>query len=345
MTPNVAAPTIAASRLSVSIKCSRRAPIEYAILVKAPKGIGVTKLSIFCVVRNSPILRIAVAGVCAAASFGCDKLGLGGDSPTAPTPLSPGATINYSAVGASDANGVGSSVVCLPLVDCPNGMGYVPVAARQLRGQGFTVNLRNLGIPTSVIGRDFQTLGQQLGRPIEANFIESEMPFVQTDATIVTIFAGLNEINTITAALGAGAGGSDPNGFIDAQVRAFAADYDTLLRGIAARSASAKLVILNVPNAAGMPYLTGTSLAQRQAAQRAAVGMTRTVVNPRVGANTVIVDLMCDSRSYLSSTYSSDGLHPNDSGYAFIAAEVVRAITTTSYPAPQSGCPAMTLVP
>jgi lysophospholipase L1-like esterase len=329
----------------MSINCSRRSPIEYAILVKAPKRITVTKLVFFHVTRNSPILRIAVAGMCVAASFGCDKLGLGGGSPTAPTPLGPGSTINYTAVGASDANGYGSSVPCLPLVDCPNGMGYVPVAARQLRGQGFTVNLLNLGIPTAVIGRDFQTLGQQLGRPIEANFIDSEMTFVQTNATIVTIFAGLNEINTITAALGAGAGGSDPNGFIDTQIRAFGADYDTLVRGIAARSATAKLVILNVPNPAGMPYLAGASLAQRQAAQRAAVGMTRTVVNPRVGANTVIVDLMCDARSYQASTYSPDGLHPNDGGYAFIAAEVVRAITMTSYPAPQSSCSAMTLVP
>jgi lysophospholipase L1-like esterase len=280
-----------------------------------------------------------------AASFGCDKLGLGGDSPTAPTPLAPGSTINYSAVGASDANGVGSSVVCLPLVDCPNGMGYVPVAARQLRGQGFTVNLRNLGIPTSVIGRDFQTLGQQLGRTIEANFIESEMPFVQTDATVVTIFAGLNEINTITAALGAGAGGSDPNGFVDAQVRAFGADYDTLLRGITARAAAAKLVILNVPNAAGLPYLAGTSLAQRQAAQRAAVGMTRAVVNGLASDRIAVVALMCDSRSYQPSIYSADGFHPNDSGYAFIASEVVKAITQPSYPRPQTTCAAMTLVP
>ena len=44
------------------------------------------------------------------------------------------------------------------------------------------------------------------------------MPFVQPNATVVTIFAGINEINTITAALGGGAGGNDTNGFIDAQV-------------------------------------------------------------------------------------------------------------------------------
>ena len=134
-------------------------------------------------------------------------------------------------------------------------------------------------------------------------------------------------------------------GFVDAQVRAFGSDYRTLLDIVRARASGAKLVILNVPNAAGMPYLAGTSLAQRQAAQRAAVGMTRTVVNPLASANTIVIDLMCDARSYQASTYSSDGLHPSDAGYAFIAAEVVRAITTTNYPAPLGSCSANTIVP
>jgi len=224
-------------------------------------------------------------------------------------------------------------------------MGYVPVTVRQLRAQSFTVTLRNLGFPTAVIGRDFQTLGQQYGRTIELNFIEQEMPFVLPGSTIVTISAGVNEVNVITAALGAGAGGGDPNGYIDAQVKAFGADYAVLLRGIAALAGSSRIVVLNLPNAAGMPFLSGTSLAQRQAAQRAAVGMTRTVVNPLVSQNTVVIDLMCDSRSYQASNYSPDGLHPNDAGYVFIAAEVVRAITSSSYPSPQSDCAAMTLVP
>ena len=118
---------------------------------------------------NSPILRIAIAAFLLPASAACDKLGLGGDkSPMAPSGTPPpGSTIVYTAIGASDANGVGSSVPCLPLDDCPNGMGYVPVTGRQLRAQGFTVTLRNLGFPTAVIGRDFQTLGQQYGRTIE----------------------------------------------------------------------------------------------------------------------------------------------------------------------------------
>jgi lysophospholipase L1-like esterase len=102
--------------------------------------------------------------------------------------------------------------------------------------------------------------------------------------------------------------------------------------------------VLNVPNPAGLPFLAGTSLAQRQAAQRIAVAMTKTVVNPLVSSNLVVVDLLCDSRSYIPSFYSSDGLHPNDAGYAYIASEVVKAITSASYPAPQNSCPAMTIV-
>lgn len=291
--------------------------------------------------RKSPIRRIAAVAAVALTIAAC-----GGSSPTAPTgPPAPGSQIIWAAVGASDANGVGSSAPCVPLTDCPNGMGYVPVAARQLKAQGFGVNLLNLGLPAAVIGRDFQTLGEQYNRLIGGNFIEQEVPYVPRNATLVTVFAGLNEINTITAALGGGAGGADPNGYIDAQVRAFAADYATLMRGVTDRAGSPRKVILNVPNPAGMPYLAAAPLAQRQAAQRTAVAMTRTVVNPLAGSNTVVVDLMCDGRTYQPGTYSSDGLHPNDSGYAFMAAEVVRAVTSSSYPAPQASCAAMTFVP
>jgi lysophospholipase L1-like esterase len=294
---------------------------------------------------HSPILRIFLVVSVMVMSQGCDKLGLG-KSPTEPSgPPTAGSTIVYSAVGASDANGVGSSAPCIPFDECTGGMGYVPVTARSLKTQGFNVTLLNLGIPTAVIGRDFQTLGQQYNRIIAGNFIDQEMAFVQPNATLVTIFAGINEVNVVTAALGGGAGGSDPNGYMDAQVRAFGADYTTLLAGIRTRAGSPRIVVLNVPNPAGLPYLAGTSLAQRQAAQRVAVAMTRTVVNPLLSSSIVVVDLMCDSRSYLPSFYSSDGLHPNDAGYAYIASEVVKAITVTSYPAPQNSCSAMTIVP
>ena len=280
-------------------------------------------------------------------SVACDKIFHNNDkSPTAPSgPPAAGSTIVYTAIGASDANGVGSSVPCVPFTDCPAGKGYVPVAVQSLKGQGYTVTLRNLGIPTAVIGPDFQAVGRQYGRTIEANFIDQELPFVLPNSTVVTIFAGGNDVNTITAALGGGAGGSNPTAYIDAQVAAFGADYATIVNGIRDRAASSRIVAINVPNMAALPYLAGGSLSQRQAAQRAAVAMTTTVVNPLAGRGIPVVDAMCDSRSYLSSNYSSDGMHPNDAGYAFLAAEIVRAMTSSSYPAPQTSCPAMTVVP
>src|SRR5262245_19152477 len=283
---------------------------------------------------------------CAVLLSGCDKLGLGDKNPAAPSgPPSTGTPIVYSAVGASDVFGFGSSSPCLPFEDCPNGTGYVAVAARTLRSQGFTVTLRNLGLPTAVISRTFQNLGQQYGRTIAGNYIEGEMPFVLTNSTLVTIFAGPNDVNTITAALGGGAGGSSPAAYIDAQVRQFGTDFATLLSGIRGSAPSARIIVLNVPNMAGLPSLTGASLAQRQAAQRISVSMTTTVVNPLVGQGVVVVDLMCDSRTYIASNYFSDGLHPNDSGYQYMASEMTRAITSSSYPAPQSTCGSMTIVP
>ena len=299
--------------------------------------------------RRTPNLRIVLAvALVACATTSCDKLGLGtGGNPTGPDPIPPppaGAAIIYAAIGASDALGVGSSAPCLPIVDCPDGTGYVQVASRQLRAQGFSVTVSNLGVPTSVIGRDFELLGRQYDRQILGNFIDQELPLLRQNTTLVTIFAGGNEVNTIAAALGGGAGGGNPAAYIDQQVTAFGADYATLLQGIRSRANAARIVVLNVPNVAALPYLAGAPLVQRQAAQRAAAGMTM-VVNALTAQSVTVVDLMCNERSYQTSSYSSDGFHPNDSGYAFIAGEVVLAATSAAYPPPRLNCPQMSVVP
>ena len=101
---------------------------------------------------------------------------------------------------------------------------------------------------------------------------------------------------------------------------------------------------MNVPNVAALPYFAGGALDQRQAQQRLSVGFTTTAVNVLTSQGVTVVDLMCDPRSYLPSNYSAD-FHPNDAGYAFISAEVVNAITSSSYPPPQSSCPQMNAVP
>lgn len=294
----------------------------------------------------SPNLRnglIALALALSIGAIGCEKLGLGDDDiPTGPSPPAPGTPIVYAAIGASDVTGFGSSVVCVPYTDCPNGTGYVFVAARELKSRGYSVTVTNHGIPTAVISRAFQDLGRQYGRLIAGNLTENAMPFVASPSTLVTISAGVNEVNVITAALGGGAGASDPAAFIDQQARNFGNDLTTLVVGIRALARAARIIVLNVPNVAGLPFLANATLAQRQAAQHASVRMT-TAVNaiPQI----VVVDLMCDPRMYETSNYSSDGLHPNDAGYAVVGAELARAVTASSYPTPPNSCSQMSIVP
>ena len=287
----------------------------------------------------------AVLWAASIGATGCGKLGRGGDDgPTAPSDPPPaGSTIRYMPIGASDVSGYGSSVPCFPYTDCPNGTGYAFVAARQLRSQNHTVTVTNYGIPTAVISRAFQNLGLQYGKDIFGNIIDGEMPFVPGDTTLVTIFAGANDVNVITAALGGGAGSGDRNAYIDQQVRNFGSDYTTLLAGIRRVAGSARIIVLNLPNIAGMPFRARSLLPERQAAQGASVRMTTTVINTL--PNVTVVDLMCDSRMYQPSIYSSDGFHPNDSGYAIMADEIVKALTLSSYPLPKTSCAQMTLVP
>jgi lysophospholipase L1-like esterase len=267
-------------------------------------------------------------------------------SPSSPVPGPPaaGAAISYTAVGASDALGVGASVTCLPYAPCPSGTGYVAAIARQLQAGHSSVTLMNLGIPAAVIGPDIQAIAIAAGRQVPGNFIDQEMPFVPRDSNVVTIFAGGNDANAIADALNQGAGGNDPSGYVDAQVRAFANDYQTLVRGIRSRSPNAWIVVANLPNLAGAPFTAGYSAIAKQYMQRISVGFTTQAINPLASQSIPVVDLMCDARSYVPGNYSADGFHPNDAGYANIAAEFVKAITTSGYPAPRSSCAQMTLV-
>ena len=283
------------------------------------------------------ILSSLATFVALTVSFACS----GGDSPTSPGAPTPGSTVRYAAVGASDVVGIGSSRPCaLPFEDC-DGNSYVFVAARQLRSQNFTVSVAALGLPAAVTSRGFLDLAHQYGRnDVPFNLIQSAMPFVPRDSTLVTIFTGANDVNVVLTALGLGAGGSNPAGFIDEKIAAFKTDFATLVSGIRDRAGSARIVAFNVPNLAGLPYQATAPLLQRQAAQRAAVGMSA-AVNATPGIT--VVDLMCDPRLYDRGNLYSDGFHPNDNGYALMAAEVVKALTSASYPAPASSCGQMGL--
>lgn len=272
---------------------------------------------------------------------GCSK----NSNPASPSPPAPGAPVYYTAVGASDAIGYGSTSPCIPFTDCPNGAGYVQIIARQLREQGSTVTLVNLGIPGAVIGPGVQALAAQYGRSVPSNFIDGEAPFVPRNSTLVTIFAGGNDVNTIGATIRSGAGAGDPWSFIDQQVKAFGTEYATLIARIKERAPSARIVVANLPNFAAIPMTSGFTLEERQMMQKISVGISTQVINPLAGQGIPVVDLLCSGQFANPAIFSSDGFHPNDNGYAILASEMMNAIRASGVTAPASSCALMTVVP
>lgn len=259
-----------------------------------------------------------------------------------PSPAAP----HYTALGASDAVGIGASVPCVPFTDCPGGTGYVPRILRSLRERDASTGLTNMGLPGAVMSREVQDIGNAVGIGINSNFLQHEGPFVPTSTTVVTIFAGGNDANTLATAIDRGAaGGADANTYIDGQVAAFAEDYRALVGLVRGRAPSARLVVINLPNLAGAPFALGRATRDRQWLQRLSVGFSLQGANALVGLNVDVVDLLCDPRSYLASTYSADGFHPSDAGYAFIADEVIKTLNAGSAPPPSAACPQMTIVP
>jgi lysophospholipase L1-like esterase len=207
------------------------------------------------------------------------------------------------------------------------------------------VAVSNLSIPTAVISARVRALGSAHGHQIFGNMLDQLVPFVPTAATLVTVFAGANDVRVILSALGQGAGGSNQEAFIDDQVRAFGEEYDELITGIRRRAPNARIVVLNLPNMGALPFLGAGGTSARQAAQRASVGMTKTAINILTARGVRVADLMCDPRLYQPAIFSADGFHPNDQGYAIFSEYVVQAATRTSYAAPLSSCPPMTLIP
>ena len=289
-------------------------------------------------------LRSGFALLALVATIACGN----GDSPSSPSPApagpappAAGANVFYTAIGASDANGVGGSVVCIPFAPCDTGTGYVPVLARSLR-TGREVTVRNLGIPGAFLSPAAEQISREQGHSTTGNFVDREMPFVPGETTLVTVFGGGNDVNAITEAAERGAGGSDTKGYLDAQIRAFGTDYARLITGVRGRAANAFIIVVNVPNMAALPYARGYSEPRRRIMQHLSVGFAREA-NRQAAPGIVVLDLMCDGQAYDASRFSSDGFHPNDAGYSHLA-DRLRAIVNGASSSASGSCSQMTVV-
>jgi lysophospholipase L1-like esterase len=259
----------------------------------------------------------------------------------------PGGTgqIYYTAVGASDAIAIGASVSCLPFIECPAGTGYVQLINRQLAEGGRTVRLLNLGIPGAVLSPRIETISHSYGPRVDFNFLERELPFVSRDSTVVTIFAGGNDTNVVGRSV-SGSSNGNPRAYVDDQVRQFATEMAALVDGIRTRAPSARIVIANLPNFAATPFTNNYTLDQRRVLQQISVDFSTKAINPLAArSNVVVVDLLCEDRFYAPSSFSADGFHPNDNGYAIMADMMLRAIRDTGYGLPRPSCGRMSVVP
>ena len=253
----------------------------------------------------------------------------------------------YTAVAASDGIAIGASRPCLPYVECIDGNGYVQILERRLRETGKQVRLHNLSLPGAVLSAHIEELAVSIGRPIEplaGNFIGRQAPFVPTETTHITIFAGGNDANVIGQAALAGRGGNDVNGYIDAQVRQWGVDLEDLVVRIRARAPNARIVALNMINLAGAPYVASRPPSEKSIMQRISVGISDRV-NALTSRQVLVVDLMCDARLYVPSNYASDGFHPGDNGYAIFAEDALPALRDGTNNQPNTNCAQRRLFP
>jgi lysophospholipase L1-like esterase len=269
----------------------------------------------------------------------------GNETPTTPSEPRSGNAVSYTVLAASDGIGGGGSIVCAPFdLGCENGTGYAQTIRRRFQADGRTVTFTNLSVPGYVMSPAIASLAVSLGRPDPGNFLERYPPFVPPTTTHVTIFAGGNDANLIGSAVSAGAGGSDIRGYVDGQVRQWGADLAELVSRVRSRTPSALIVAYNLPNLGAAPYMAGRAAQERSIMQRIATGLSDQV-NALTSRGVVVVDLMCDTRVLQPSSFSADGFHPSDTGYALMADLGYAALSSGSAPTPQSSCSARTQLP
>jgi lysophospholipase L1-like esterase len=257
-------------------------------------------------------------------------------------PSVPPNTVNYTALGASDTIGYGGSSPCLPFVDCTTGTGYVQRTTQRLEAAGKTVTLVNLGVPGAVLGPDLQAAGNGIGLDILRNLLNDESGYVPHDTTLVTVFIGGNDVNTANSLIKAGQAAPNTAAYIQAQIQTFGQDLKTMLGNIRGRAAGTQLVALNLPNMAAIPYAAGRPADERQHIQQLSVGFSAQI-DALTSSGVIVIDLMCDPRFYDPSIFSSDGFHPNDTGYSYLSDLVYAAATGGAVAPPKSSCGYMTI--
>ena len=262
--------------------------------------------------------------------------------------------VRYTAVGASDAVGVGATqcktagTPPMPAPpSCPGGTGYVPDLATLLTAGNAQVHLFDFGISGAVIGPDIQAdTTACFNAP--GNFITNELPVFNSASNLVTIFAGGNDTKAIVAcSVGIAQGGGDPTPFIASEIAKFGADYAALVQGVKKTSPpGVTIVVSNLPNLALIPRGQAQPPFVQALLAEVSLALDQTIINPSAGVTvSAVVDALCTSSSYDPVNFSADGFHPSAAGYTVLAndyyAQVLAARAGTAQK-PATSCPPIT---
>ena len=196
---------------------------------------------------------------------------------------------------------------------------------------------RTSACPVRCSAPAIEDLSRRVGRGVSDNLLTNQTPFIRASDTVVTVFAGGNDGNIIAEVVQAQLAGDDPRAFIDQQVGKWGDDYGALVRAVRQKAPGARIVVLNLPNLAAMPYVARFTTFEKSILQRIAVGLSERV-NALAASNVHVVDLLCDGRVIEPASFSTDGFHPSDRGYALMAELAYPAMVNATHPAPAGDC-------
>lgn len=162
-----------------------------------------------------------------------------------------------------------------------------------------------------------------------------EIPRAPRDASLVTLFIGVNDERTTTNRELFVSGGLT----IRPTLEYWRVALRRIVDGIRAAAPRARIVVANLPNLAFYPAYLARHDAQWNA-YRALLTQTADAMNTSVNAlaseNIVVVDLRCDPEMYRADNFA-DIVHPNDRGYAHLAERFLEAIASPH--TPLESCP------
>ncbi len=265
---------------------------------------------------------------------GCELL----KSPSEPSdPPPPPNVVNYTAIGASDAIGFGSSSACLPFTPCPEGKGYVQLLEKRLKADGKTVTLLNLGLPGGVLGAEIQAIGNQLG-PRHPDELPRQRSPVCRHRRHARDGVCRRQRREHGGRRGRGriwrSGRARLRDGAGRRVRPGPEENDGRHQG--ARAACAHRRAEPAESRGIAIRRRDTRQPRRRALQNIAVRFSAEI-NKLTSQGATVVDIMCDGGFYQVSRYSSDGFHPNDAGYARMADVDVSACHEWRWSAPAGG--------